>query len=96
MRWCSATSQNRSARIAVKTNPILEEVWRIKDELAREFAADPDAYFAKLDEITDAEEKAGRKIVRSAEELQQLVARRERERAEESAMALNDKPPGKP
>ena len=80
----------------MKANPILEEVWRIKDELAREFAADPDAYFAKLDEIVKAEEKAGRKVVRSAEELRQLVAAEERERAAESAFVLNDKPPGKP
>ena len=80
----------------MKANPILEEIWRIKDELSREFAADPDAYFAKLDEITDAEEKVGRKVIRSAEELQQLVAQRERQRAEESAMTLNDKPTGKP
>ena len=79
----------------MKTNPILEEIWRIKDELSREMAADPDAYFAKLDEITKAEEKAGRKVIRSAEELRQLVAQKERQRAEESAMALNDKPPRK-
>jgi hypothetical protein len=76
----------------MKADPILEEVWRIKDELAREYAADPDAYFAKLDEITNAEEKAGRKVIRSAVELQQLVAQRERQHAEESAFALNDKP----
>ena len=80
----------------MKANPILEEVWRVKDKLSREMAADPAAYFAKLDEITDAEEKAGRKVIRSAAELQQLVAQRERERVEESAMALNDKPPRKP
>lgn len=36
----------------MKSNPILEEVWRLKDKLLREMAADPDAYFAKLDEIT--------------------------------------------
>jgi hypothetical protein len=71
---------------------ILEEVWRIKDELSREFAADPDAYFAKLDEIAEAEEKAGRKVIRSAEELRQLVVETERQRAEESAFVLNDKP----
>ncbi|MBI3418048.1 MAG: hypothetical protein HY043_22390 [Verrucomicrobia bacterium] len=80
----------------MKANPILEEVWRIKDELSREFAADPDAYFAKLDEITKAEEKAGRKVIRSAEELRQLVAEKERQHAEESALALNDKPPRNP
>jgi len=80
----------------MKANPILEEVWRIKDELSREMAADPDAYFAKLDEITNAEEKAGRKVIRSAEELRQLVTQRERQLAEESALALNDKPHRKP
>jgi hypothetical protein len=79
----------------MKADPILEEVRRIKDKLSREMAADPAAYFAKLDEIIDAEEKAGRKVIRSAAELQQLVAQRERQRAGESAMALNDKPPRK-
>ena len=79
----------------MKSNPILEEIWRIKDELSREFAADPDAYIAKLNEIGKAEEKAGRKVIRSAEELRQLVVQKERERAEQSAFALNDKPPRK-
>ncbi len=79
----------------MKADPILEEVWRIKDKLSREMAADPSAYSAKLDEIANAEEKAGRKVIRSAAELQQLVAQRERQHAEESAFVLNDKPPGK-
>jgi hypothetical protein len=79
----------------MKSDPILEELWKIKDDLSREMAADPAAYFAKLDEITKAEEKAGRKVIRSAEELRQLVAEKERQRAQESAMALNDKPPRK-
>jgi len=79
----------------MKADPILEEVWRVKDKLSREMAADPAAYFAKLDEITDAEEKAGRKVIRSAAGLRQLVAERERQRAGESALALNDKPPSK-
>jgi len=79
----------------MKADPILEEVWRIKDKLSREMAADPAACFVKLDEITKAEEKAGRKVIRSAEELRQLVAEKERQRTEESTMALNDKPPGK-
>ena len=80
----------------MKSNPILEENWRMKDKLSREMAADPDAYFAKLDEITQAEEKAGRKVIRSAVELRQLMADKERQRAAESAMVLNDKPPRKP
>ena len=75
----------------MKPNPILEEVWRIKDELSHEFVADPDAYCAKLNEIGNAEEKAGRKVIRSAAELQRLVAEKERQLAEESAFALNDK-----
>jgi hypothetical protein len=79
----------------MKADPILEEVWRVKDKLSREMAADPAAYSAKLDAIADTEEKAGRKVIRSAAELQQLVAQRERQHANESAMALNDKPPGK-
>ena len=79
----------------MKADPILEELWRVKDELSREMAADPAAYFAKLDEIANAEEKAGRKVIRSAEELRQLMAEKERRRAEESAMVLNDKPPRK-
>jgi hypothetical protein len=76
----------------MKADPILEEVWRIKDELSLEFAADRAAYFAKLDKITDAEEKAGRKVIRSANELRQFIGERERQLVEESAMAPNDKP----
>jgi len=80
----------------MKADPILEEVWRIKDKLSHEMAADPAAYAAKLDEITAAEEKAGRKVVRSAEELRQLVAEKVRQETEASALALNDKPQRKP
>lgn len=76
----------------MKADPILEEVWRVKDKLSREMAADPTNYSAKLNKITDAEEKAGRKIIRSAAELQQYLVKREGQRVEESAFALNDKP----
>jgi hypothetical protein len=76
----------------MKADPILEEVWRIKDKLSREMAAAPAAYSAKLDEICNAEEKAGRKIIRSAAELRQLMAEKDRQRAEDAAMMLNDKP----
>jgi hypothetical protein len=79
----------------MKGNPILGEIWRIKDELSREMAANPDAYFAKLDKMTKAEEKSGRKVIRSAEELRQLVAQKERQRAVEQSLILNDKPPRK-
>ena len=76
----------------MKADPILEEVWRIKDKLSREMTADPEAYSAKLDGITNAEEKAGRKIIRSAAGLRELVAEKERQLAGQSAFALNDKP----
>lgn len=76
----------------MKADPILEEVWRVKDKLSREMAADPVAYFSKLDRITAAEEKAGRKVVRSAAGLRELVAEKERQLAGQSAFALNDKP----
>src|ERR1035437_1715501 len=79
----------------MKADPILEELWRVKDQLSREMAADPAAYFAKLDKITNAEEKAGRKVIRSAEELRQLMAEKERQRVAQAAMVLNDKPPRK-
>ena len=79
----------------MKADPILEEAWRIKDKLSREMAADPDAYFAKLAELEQAEENAGRKVIRSAQELRQFVAEKERQRAAEAAMVLNDKPPRK-
>ena len=76
----------------MKADPILEEVWRVKDKLSQEMAADQAAYVAKMRKIADVEEKAGRKVIRSAAELQQLVAQRERQRIKVSAMALNDKP----
>jgi hypothetical protein len=80
----------------MKPDSILEEVWRIKDKLSREMAADPDAYFAKLAEREQAEEKSGRNLIRSAHELRQLVAEKVHQRAAEAAMVLNDAPPRKP
>jgi hypothetical protein len=64
----------------MKTDPVLEEVWRVKDKLSREMASDPDAYFANVKERTNAEEKAGRKVIRSAGELRTLAAEQERQR----------------
>ncbi|MDD5140282.1 MAG: hypothetical protein PHY43_08500 [Verrucomicrobiales bacterium] len=76
----------------MKADPILEEVWRVKDKLSREMAAAPEAYFAKLGAIAVAEETAGRKVIRSAAGLRELVAEKERQMAGQSAFALNDKP----
>jgi hypothetical protein len=57
----------------MKSNPILEEVWRIKDELARE--ANYDVH--QLCENTrrwSAEHPHNGPVVHNAEELQQLIA----------------------
>ena len=79
----------------MKTNPILEEVWRVKDELAREAGYD----VHRLCENTRkwaAEHPHPGPEVRAAGDLRQIVAEKERERAKEAPMLLNDKPPPKP
>ena len=79
----------------MKADAILEEMWRIKDELSREIAADPAAYRAKLARREKDEEKAGRKIIYSAEELRRHAAKEER-RHQAEPMVLREKPPGNP
>lgn len=76
----------------MKADPILEEVWRIKDKLSHEMAADPAAYAVKLDTIANTEQKAGRKVIRSAAELRQHVIEKARQDSETATLALNDKP----
>ena len=74
----------------MKPNPILEELWRVKDELAREAGDD----IHRLCENTRqwaAEHPQPGLIIRTAEDLRRLVVERERERAALSAMTLNDK-----
>ena len=76
----------------MKPDPILEEVWRIKDELAREAGYDIHRMFENLRKWS-AEHPHSGPVVRNAEELRQLVAEEERKRAEASALALNEEPP---
>ena len=76
----------------MKTNPILEEVWRVKDQLAAEAGYDVDRFFENLRKWS-AEHPHSGPVVRDAGELRQLVAEEERQRAETSALALNEKPP---
>jgi hypothetical protein len=69
----------------MKSNPILEEIWRIKDELARE--ANYDVH--QLCENTRrwmAEHPHNGPVVRNAEELRQLIAEKERQPAREPAL----------
>lgn len=76
----------------MKSDPILEEVWRIKDELARE--ANYDVH--QLCENTRrwmAQHPPTGPVVRNVEELRQLLAEQERQRKEQSALTLNEEPP---
>jgi len=76
----------------MKSNPILEEVWRIKDELARE--ADYDIHqFCENTRRWAAEHPHTGPVVRNAEELRQLLAEQERQHAAQASPALNEEPP---
>ena len=75
----------------MKANPILEEVWRIKDQLAAESGYDVDRFFENLRKWESEHPHPG-PTVRNAEELRQLTAEKERQLAEASGMALNEKP----
>jgi hypothetical protein len=75
----------------MKPNPILEEAWRVKDELARE--ADYDLH--RLCENTRqwaAQHPHTGPALQSAEELRQFMAARERQPAPDSALLLKDQP----
>jgi uncharacterized protein YhaN len=79
----------------MKTNPILEEVRRIKDQLAAESGYDVDRFFEQLRAWSEAHPHPGR-MIHTTEELRQVLAEKERLRAEEPAMTLHDKPPRRP
>ena len=76
----------------MKSNPILEEVWRIKDELAREAGYDIHQLCENTRKWAEEHPHSGR-VVHSAEELRQLVAEEERKRAATSALILKEEPP---
>ena len=76
----------------MKSDPILEEVWRIKDELACEAGYDLHRLCENTRRWAAAHPHPG-PIVRSAQELRVLMAEAERNHAQESALALNDAPP---
>jgi len=69
--------------------PILEEIWKIKDDLAREAGYD----IHRLCENTRkwmAEHPHPGPIVHNAEELRKLVAEEERKRAESSGLVVSE------
>lgn len=79
----------------MKPNPILEEVWRVKEELAREAGGDIHRLCENTRQWATEHPHPG-PVVRNAEDLRQLVAEKERQRAGAGAMALQDKPPRQP
>ncbi len=79
----------------MKSNPILEEVWRVKDELAREAGYDLHRLCENTRQWAAQHPHPGR-VIHSSEEMRQLLAEKEHERDKQSATTLNDKPPHKP
>jgi hypothetical protein len=75
----------------MKPNPILEEVWRIKEELAREAGYDIDRYCEQLRAWTATHPHPGPRA-RNVEEKQRLMAEMEQKHAQEAALVLNDAP----
>jgi hypothetical protein len=74
------------------TNPILEEVWRIKDQLAREAGYDVHRFCENLRKWAESHSHTG-PVVHSAEELRQLATQEERKRAGASGLIMKDEPP---
>ena len=78
----------------MKTNPLLEELWQVKDDLAREAGYDIDRIFA---ELRAAEARQPGPLIRSAEELRRYSEDQERQPEAASALALKEEPPpGRP
>ena len=75
----------------MKAHSILEEIWRIKDELGARHGFDVRKICDELRE-KEAQWQGTNPLLRSRAELRQLLAEEERQRAGESALALNDKP----
>lgn len=76
----------------MKPIPILDELWKVKDDLAAEAGYDVDRFLENL-RRWEAEHAHSGRVVHSAEELRQLAAEEERKRAEAAALILKDKPP---
>jgi hypothetical protein len=76
----------------MKPDSILEELWAVKDKLAREAGYDVDRFVQNLRQWEKAHPQTGQ-FIRTAEELRQFVAEEERQRALASALTLNESLP---
>jgi hypothetical protein len=77
----------------MKSNPILEEIWRIKDQLAAEAGYDMDRFCDNLEKWM-ADHPHNGPVVHNAQELRQLIAEKQRQQAQEPA--LREEPPRTP
>jgi hypothetical protein len=77
----------------MKADPILEELWRVKEKLSREMTADPAAYRERLDQLVKQAERAGQRVLNSPDELRRHVAEQEQRRRQTEALMLNETPP---
>ena len=77
----------------MKTNPLLEELWQVKDDLAREAGYDIDRIFA---ELRAAEARQPGPLIRSADELRHYVANEAQRHQAASALAVKEEPPPAP
>ena len=75
----------------MKSNPILEEAWRIKDEMSRE-AGDDIHQLCENTRKWAAEHPHPGRVVNSAEELGQLATEAERQRTQTRGLVLKDEP----
>jgi hypothetical protein len=71
----------------MKPDPILQEVWDIKERLAAEAGYDVERFFEQLQQWSETHPHSG-PVIRSAEELRELVKQREA-----ASPALSEQPP---
>lgn len=76
----------------MKPDPILQEVWDIKDRLAAEAGYDIKRFFEQLQTWSKAHPHTG-PVVHNAEELRRLIQEKEREQKENADLALKENPP---
>ena len=74
----------------MNANPILDEIWRIKDELAREANHDLHQLCENTRQWAAAHPRTG-PVVRNAEELRQLMDQAKQEQT--NSLVLEEEPP---
>ena len=77
----------------MKTNPLLEELWQVKEDLAREAGYDIHRIFADL---RAAEARRPGTLLHTADELRCYVVDQEHRREATPALALKEEPPPSP